>query len=334
MEVDIRFIARMAGVSPATVSRVLSGAKPVSPELRRRVEAEVARYGYRPNRLAQSLISHRSRLIGIVAPSVSGAFHARLISGAEQAADACGYNVMVCNVGDDFAREKRAFEIFAERRVDGILLAQENLPEQLRELTEAVRLPVVAASVNTEGGTLPSVGIDETQAAYDMTSYLLRLGHRRIAGVFNDCYSLGVLRRRGFETALAQSGDGIPAGWRACARCTAQDGARAAEGFFSAMLRPTAVFCVSDEQAAGVMNYLLEHGYRVPEDVSVTGFDDIGLAELLRPRLTTVHQPIEEIGGRSARMLVGLIEGRAEAHPLLLPYSVVIRGSTAEARGL
>ena len=334
MQVDIKFIARKAGVSPATVSRVLNGTKPVSKALQARVLEEVERYGYRPNSLARGLIQGKSSLIGVIVPNVSDLFHAKVISGIEAGANEHGYNVILSNIYTDMERQKRAFAILRERRVDGIILLHENTPRQMEEILPLVEVPLVLASVNVPGSCLPTVGIDDERAAYDTVSYLIRLGHRRIGGIFvSDSYTLNDLRRRGYLRAMAEHGLPVEERYMVTAACTMEEGEAAAEQLFRETPPPTALFCVADELALGAANYLLDRGYRLPEDVSITGFDDINLASVLRPKLTTIHQPMEEIGRRAAGMLLSLMKGTPlEQTHVVLPHRLIVRESCCPPR--
>lgn len=327
--VDIRYIAARAGVSAATVSRVLNGTKPVSPALRERVLKEVEKYGYRPNMMARGLIIRRSNLIGVITPNVSGYFHAKMIAGIEETAAKHGYNVIVSNVSTDFSREKESFRIFTERRVDGIILMHENSPEELCELLQISEVPIVIASANVRDHRLPTVGIDDRLAAYDAAAYLLRLGHRRIGAILNDCYSLNTLRREGVSQAMEKYGLQLDDRWVRIGECRIADGEKLAAQIFSGSEIPTALFCVSDEQAVGAVNCLLERGFRIPEDVSIVGFDDVELSMVSRPKLTTIRQPIEEIGRRATLNLLDRLAGKAAQDREILPHMLIVRGSTA-----
>lgn len=330
MKVDIKFIAKKAGVSPATVSRVLNGSKPVSPQLQEKVMQEIQKYQYRPNSMARGLILKKSNMLAVITPNVSHLFHAKLISAIEAEAEQHGYNVLISNIQEDFKKQKQNFITLCERQVDGILLLHEHTTEEARSLLALTDIPVVLASIHIPYVDAPSVSINDRQASYEAVEYLIKLGHRRIGALLNPCHSLGVLRREGYEKAMNLAGLPILPGYTAYCRCAMEDGASAAEKMFCLEPPPTALFCVSDEIAIGAMDYLLSHGCRVPEDVSVIGFDDIGLAQMIRPRLTSVHQPIELTGQLAARKLIHMIEGRPEEESCtLLPYRLMLRDSCA-----
>lgn len=333
MQIDIKFIAKKAGVSPATVSRVMNRTKAVSPELKEKVMAVVEQYHYHPNSMARGLILKKSCLIGVMTPNVSNSFHAAMIAAIEEEANRQGYNVIVANVHNDFTRQKQSFQSLCERQVDGIILLHENTKKEMDELQQLSPIPIVLAGIHIPDNPLPSVCIDDRQAAKDAVLHLLKLGHKRIGGIFNDCYSLGVLRKQGYEEALSLYN--IPAENKITAftACTINGGADCARRLFRCADPPTALFCVSDEIAIGAMDWLNAAGYQIPDDVSVIGFDDVQLSSVFRPRLTTVHQPISEIGKAATVLLMELLDGKQPEHyHILLPYQMIFRDSCEECK--
>lgn len=333
MNIDIKFIAKMAGVSPATVSRVMNRTKPVSPKLKEKVMSVVTQYNYHPNSMARGLILKKSCLLGVMTPNVSNAFHAEMISAIEAEANQHGYNVIVANVHDDFTRQKESFAGLCERQVDGIIMLHENSAQEMTALRTLSPVPMVLASIHVPDCDLPSVAIDDRQATEDAVNYLIQLGHKRIGGIFNDCYSLGVLRQEGYEAAFQKNNLPIDKTITAFTECTIESGADCTRRLFGADNPPTALFCVSDEIAIGAIDWLSEAGYRIPEDVSVIGFDDIILARVFRPKLTTVHQPIRKIGHAATVLLLNLMEHKIpDEKNVLLPYEIVLRDSCKECR--
>lgn len=332
IKIDMRFIAMKAGVSIATVSRVLNHSKKVSAELRERVLTEVDRYQYRPNPQARGLVLDRSSLIGVIMPNVSNVVQALLLEGIEKYVSEFDYQVMISNIGTSFTRQKKGFQIMREWSIDGIILLHENTPTELEQLlTISEDVPVVLASANVRNCPISSVGIDETRAAYEVTRYLAALGHRKIAGIFNGGYTLGELRYDGYKRVLEESGIGFcPDYIFHVDDCTPESGAFAASQLVKLDPMPTAVFCVNDEIAVGAVQQLLRCGHSVPEDISVVGFDDINIASVLTPRLTTIHQPIREIGTKAAQLLIAQIEGKTSSvQHLTLNHELVIRDSSA-----
>ena len=332
-KIDIRFIASQAQVSPATVSRVLNKTKAVSPELRTRVLNTIEKYDYRPNQVARGLINHKTRLIGIVTPKVSNAFHAELISQIEAEADRARYNVIISNILGNFENEKKTFRIMKDRQVDGIILLHENTPDEMRELEEIADFPIVLASVRVKDSLLPTVAIDDERAAFEAARYLCQLGHVRIAGVFSDSYSTGTLRRKGFLEGLQSWGIDRNSISLYTTECSFGGGIAVATEIKNQKNLPTAVFFASDEMAIGAINYFQDHGIRVPEDISVFSFDDIELSGFVRPRLSTIHQPIQDIGRKATDLLIKLIDEKPLAQrEFLLPHQVIVRDSCANPR--
>lgn len=328
MDVDIKFIAAKAGVSIATVSRVINKTKKVSPELEKRVLKEIEKYGYRPNPLARGLILNRTNLIGVIVPNVSNIYHAKMLDIIEDCAEKYGYSVIVANVSSDFDKQKNTFRIFHERCVDGILLLHENTNKEMNELLELVKVPVILVSVSVPECALPSVGINEVQAAFDAVSYLIRIGHRKIAGIFSDSYSLGILRKKGFMQAMEKAQLDVKDNWILNGSCTIEDGERIAAILLGQGELPTAVFCASDEIAIGVINSLFLHGYDVPKDMSVFGFDNINLSRIIRPNLSTVDQPMEDIGKNAVVLMKSILEkSYIKNYNITLNHHLVLRNS-------
>jgi LacI family transcriptional regulator len=301
---NIKIIARKAGVSISTVSRVMNGSKPVSPELQKRVYDAVKQMNYKPNSIARSLILNKTNLIGVVVPDVSNSFHSQLLSGIEEYAAQADYGVIICNV----YRQQKYFNLMQERHVDGILLLHENTAEEIAAFQKANSTPLVSASVQVEGSDIPFVGIDEAAAAYDAVSYLISKGHREIGLLYGEGNALGTLRREGCIKALKDNEIPFQGENMIQCPCSVEHGYQAMEELLKKESHPSAVFCVSDEIAVGAMDCVLDRGLKVPEDISIIGFDDIEISQVVRPKLTTIHQPIKEIGREAARLLIEIIE--------------------------
>lgn len=309
---NIKMIARKAGVSIATVSRVMNGTKPVSPELQKRVYDAVKQMNYKPNSIARSLILNKTNLIGVVVPDVSNSFHAQLLSGIERYAAQADYGVIICNVYRNLDKQQKYFNLMLERHVDGIILLHDNTLEELAAFQKISATPIVFASVPVEGAEIPFVGIDEVGAAYDAVSHLISKGHKNIGLIYGECYALGNLRKEGYCKGLKDHG--IPVRDEAMIQCPSnvECGYQAMEQLLQLENYPTAVFCVSDEMAIGALDCALDRGLNVPGDISLIGFDDIDLSQVVRPKLTTIHQPINEIGREAARLLIDIIERKGK----------------------
>lgn len=310
---NIKMIARKAGVSISTVSRVMNGSKPVSPDLQKRVFDAVKQMDYKPNSIARSLILNKTNLIGVVVPDVSNSFHAQLLSGIEGYAAQKEYGVIICNVYRNWDKQQKYFNLMQERHVDGIILLHDNPLEEIAAFHKTSSTPLLFASVPVEGISIPFVGIDEVKAAYDAVSFLISKGHREIGLIFGECYALGKLRSEGYCKALSDHGISIRDEFMVHRPSSVDYGYQAMEQLLSLGEYPSAVFCVSDEMAIGALDCVLDRGLKVPEDISLIGFDDIDLSQVVRPKLTTIHQPIHEIGREAARLIIDIIEKKGKA---------------------
>jgi DNA-binding LacI/PurR family transcriptional regulator len=328
---NIAKVAELAGVSAATVSRALRGLPHVSEETRARVVEAARTLSYSASPSAASLRSGRTRTIGIVVPHVDRWFFGKVVSGADPVLRAAGLDVLLYHLGDDLGRHRFFTELPLRRRVDGVLvLSLTPGPEEVDRL-RSLDVPVVLVGV--EDATFPTVGIDDVDGAARAVRYLVHLGHRDIGLVSGGRdvpmrFLTPVLRRRGYLDVLRASGLEAPDDLEADGAFTVAGGERAMSQLLGARRRPTAVFCESDEMAFGALRALRKAGLRVPEDVSVVGFDDHDLAEALD--LTTVAQPIPDQGRLAAQLLLARLAGDPQrpAAPVL-PTRLVIRGSTA-----
>lgn len=309
---NIKMIARKAGVSISTVSRVMNGSKPVSPELQKRVYDAVKQMDYKPNSIARSLILNKTNLIGVVVPDVSNSFHAQLLSGIEGYAAQADYGVIICNVYRSLDKKQSYFNLMLERHVDGIILLHDNTLDELSAFQKISSIPLVYASVPVEGAAIPFVGIDEVSAAYEAVQYLISKGHQEIGLIYGECYALGRLRKEGYCKALRDHGIPVTEDFMVHKPSSVDCGYQAMEQLLKLGKHPSAVFCVSDEMAVGALDCVLDRGLKVPEDISLIGFDDIDLSQVVRPKLTTIHQPIHEIGSEAARLMIDMIERKGK----------------------
>ena len=329
---NIRKVAELAGVSVATVSRTLKTPERVSPQTRERVHLAVEQAGYRPNLMAVQFRSRKTRNLVVLVPVIANVFFARVISGIQEAAHALNYRVLLCDTRGREEVETAYAELVHAHQADGVIQLRafnpfgENChgdsPPPMVNACEVLDLP-----------PCPSVRLDNRAAARAMTEHLLALGHRRI-GLIKGPQGSPLTRERiaGYEDALREAGI-TPAPELLCrGNFTLQAGYDAAGQLLSCAERPTAIFCENDEMAIGAIQRIRQSGLRVPEDISVAGFDDIPFAAYYDPPLTTIAQPAEAFGRHAVEMLVAQFEQRPLETPhLVLPYSLVVRGSTAAA---
>lgn len=328
--VTLKEVAGHLGMSPATISRALARPELLRAETRARVLEAVDQMGYQPNLIARNLRLQETRLLFVVVPTLSP-FFLEVFRGVERGARESGYAVLMGHTERDAEREQLFLDQVASQRADGVILVTSSDSEAL--LARNKRMPpVIAALEGVDGLHVPTVRVDHRKAAMDATNHLLALGHRRVAHIAGpDRQTIAAHRREGFQAAMIQAGLD-PAAYP----CPSGDysvalGETAMETLLTCNPPPTAVFAGNDEIAIGAIRTLKRVGLQVGRDVSVIGFDDQRIATLYEPPLTTIKVPTEELGYRSALLLVDLLRGNAEETDLVLPTSLVIRATTGHA---
>lgn len=313
-------VANAAGVSIATVSRALNGGK-IAAVTQRKVQRAIARLGYRRNTLARGLVTGKSGVIGVLIPDVVGPLYAQMARGIEDVVSPVGMHFMMATDNRDLAQEAAAIELLLERRVDGMIIIGSRLEHKLlRALLGRVPVVFVQREIACDDGCV--ISLDNHGGTAAALGYLMAQGHRRIAhvaGVRRD----GEKRRKSFCELLEEAGlkglviqeDGTEEGGCRAGRQLAQHP------------EISAVFCSNDRNALGLYYALKSDGKRVPEDVSVIGFDDLPYVAYLDPPLTTVRQPGREMGRAAARQVLSALEGKASAGGLQIPAELVIRAS-------
>jgi LacI family transcriptional regulator len=320
-------VARRAGVSPATVSRVLNqSSHPVSEQGRRRVLAAARKLAYIPNLLARSLLTQETAAIGVLIPDVSNPYYAEILRGVEDRVGPSGRTVILCNTDRRVEKQRLYLRALMERRVDGIIIAGGSFGRPETEIT-GKSLPVVM--IGRHPARFPSVRIDNVTAAALATDHLLALGHRRIACLSGPSISLTAADRvKGYLRALqAAAVPADPALIREVGFAPAGT-AGAVRALFDMAQPPTAVVAPNDQVAIATIRALHELGRRVPDEVSVVGFDDTPLASYTVPSLTTVAIPTYDLGRTAVELLVRVLEGR-RATSVVRPCALRIRESTA-----
>ena len=330
--VTIGEVARYAGVSVATVSRVLNNSESVKPATAQRVMAAIRELDYIPNQSARNLRRSESRVILTLAPNFSNPYYSSILTGIGDLAHDCEYSVLICNTGGQAENEERFLKMLDAHRADGAIFlgCRRNNPR----LNEYVaRHPIVQCCEYVPELEQPTVSIDNYTAAAETVRYLIGQGHRRVAllSADNDFISTQQ-RRQGYQDALRQAG--LPCGEELMALADADysfvSGLAAAEKLLAVKPRPTAVFCVSDILALSVISRAHDMGLRVPEDLSVTGFDDVDYTTMFHPHLTTVAQPCYEMGQVSLKILLGMLGGEKVSRThTFLPHKLVVRESVA-----
>ncbi len=329
-------VARAARVSTATVSRALNAPHRVRPETRARVEEAVATLGYAPDFGGRALASRRTDTVGAIIPTMDNAIFARGLQAMQETLSEAGITLLVATSNYDAAREARQVSALLGRGIDGLLLIGEARPPEIYALLERRQLPVVLVWTHRPDCPLPCVGFDNRGAAQAMAERVLGLGHRKIAmvaGITRD-NDRATQRVEGVSAALAAQGIALGAETLVESPYSLEAGQRAGEALLARAPRPTAIICGNDVLAAGVLLAARARGLAVPQELSITGFDDIDIAELLSPPLTTVHVPHRRMGGEAARLLLELMhgEGGTDALQVCFRTAIVERASLAPPR--
>jgi LacI family transcriptional regulator len=328
----IRDIASEAGVSIATVSRVLNGRPDVSPETREAVMTVVRERGFSTNRSARALSGGRTGLVGMATPFLNAPYFAAILEGADEALYERDTRIVMCSTHHRHDREVTLLDRLMHGTTDGAILL---LPEETNEELEALqrkRYPFVVVDPRVPPAPgIPSVSAAHSAGALAATRHLLELGHRRIAAITGPPGIVATEDRlSGYRAGLVAAGVAPDSSLEVVSDFQLDGGARAAKQLIDLRDPPTAIFAFNDNLAIGVLRAARERGLRVPDDLSVVGFDDVDNAAMVTPALTTVHQPLEEMGRMAVSLLMRLIEQQPlEAVHIELATRLVIRESTA-----
>jgi DNA-binding LacI/PurR family transcriptional regulator len=327
-------VARKAGVSRTTVSRYLNGQLNDSSDKARRIARAISELRYHPNLLARSLRSATTQSIAVIVPDLSNPFYPTLLSAIEAHLAQHDVQVFVGQSGDDARREPTMLQNYYNRRVDGMIyVSAKSEPDPiLRQISESI--PVLMLDEQVTGFSDVTVRVDHERGVYQATKYLLDLGHRHITYLAGPRHlTTTLLRLRGFEAALAERSLDGPTEV-IYGSYTMDAGRRWVQRFLETPEQgPTAVICANDMVALGVHRTLAEHGVVIPDFLSIIGFDDIFVASLVSPSLTTIRQPFDELGRVVSERLLELLQsGQLRNSPIILPPELIVRESTSPPR--
>ena len=331
-------VASLAGVSRATVSRVVNGSPKVSPEVRREVEAAIERLGYVPNRAARSLVTRRSGSFGLVITEPTGRlftdpFFPRVLRGISAELTTRDLQLILL-VPSSAADLRRTGDYLSAGHVDGVVLVSLHGEDPLPGRLEATGVPMVLVGRPLRGVTASYVDVDNRQGAKSAVEHLVALGRREIATIAGpQDMPAGIDRLVGYRDAVGEAFRATDAGLEAIGDFTQESGAKAMTQLLARRPQLDAVFAASDLMAAGALSALTAAGRRVPEDVALVGYDDSPVATTTHPQLSSVRQPIEEMGREVARLLVEAVEGTDPVHRrVILATQLVKRASSAGRR--
>ena len=328
-------IAREAGVSFKTVSRVINGEANVSKKTRETVEAVIARLNYRPNVWARALASSRSHLVGLIYDNPSPGYVNQVQVGAMTACQHAGYHLVVeevrCGARD---LDNRIGEIIASVRLDGVVLSPPcSDSDRIMAVLKEAAIPFVRIAPYERLDEASYVHMDDYKAAFDMTGYLIGLGHRDIGFIQGPrSHAAAVERYRGFVAAMTEHGLKPRREWVVSGGHTARSGMTAGETLLARKSRPTAIFAGNDDMAIGAMAAAFRAGLTLPRDLSIVGFDDSPVASQLWPQLTTVRQPVAKMAEVATDMLIRQLQSPGPPRARLLGYEIIERDSASSLR--
>ena len=333
---NIKDVARMAGVSISTISRVINKSAYVSPEITERIEKILAETGYRPNSLAKELLRNKTNTIGVMLPRIDLGTFAAMFNGIVTTLNASGYNILLANTRDQLDEELRYLKLFHEKRVDGVLYFATGMnPQQVRAIS-SFHKPVVVVGQSGAYLNCPSVRLDSFEAARAMVKYLISLGHRRIGCLAVPDYdvNVGIERKRGYLAALTESGIPVDSSLIIVGDFEFSSGERGAKALIEHPEgRPSAIFCITDRLAVASCAWLLRNGYRVPDEVSVACVDDPALLSHRFPSVTTMGFDYKQTGSKAAEMLIDCINGRQPVpFEVVMPLTMHVRESAAKQK--
>jgi LacI family transcriptional regulator len=322
-------VAREAGVSLMTVSRAINGKDGISEATRQRILELIDRMGYRPSEIARSLVTDRTGTVGLVVIDNSNPFFSEIARGVEQEAYANGYNVFLCNTEEDMQRERAVLRSLEEKRVDGVIVCSSRLDADLLHTALEPHSAVVLINRRLDDSRFGVVVMNDEYGGRLVAEHLLSRGHRAIGFLAGPerAYS-GQLRGKGFHDALRTAGIPPNPNWEHHCLPMVESGRKEACYLLNRYPEITALFCYNDLSAVGALQACADLGRRVPEDIAIVGFDDIPLASLVTPALTTCHIPKYDLGSQAMQLLLEHINGCDDScDDIVIEPRLVIRAS-------
>lgn len=334
----IKDVAKYANVSIATVSRAINNSPLASEEAKARVFQAIEELGYEPNGLARGLVSRKSNAIGILIPDVSHVFFAEILRGMEDAAHDRNCNLFICNTVNNKERMLRSLKFLREKQVDGVIFTSEEVLKEYYEAFLGLDAPVVLVATEAPTYQLPALKVDDHQAIRDAVNYLIRQGHREIGmicGPLRDKIS-GVTRYQGFIDSLAEHGIAFKKQNVVFGDYRFHSGRKAIRELLESAPEITAVLTSSDEMAIGAIVEASKMGIQLPDQLSIIGFDNVKLAEMSNPSLTTVAQPLYQMGVQAVELLFTFMEQSRTPGELIwkgktqyVPHQIIVRESVS-----
>jgi DNA-binding LacI/PurR family transcriptional regulator len=330
---SIKDIARIARVSHPTVSRALQNSPLVNPKTAERIRKIASESGYRASAVARGLVTRRTRTVGLVVTTVADPFASEVVCGIEQTASDHGYCVFLADSNADPERERKVVQAFAERRVDGIIVTSSRVGALYLPLLSEMMVPIVLVNDQYPGAFVHSVMIGNLEGSRAAAKHLVGLGHTRIAYLGDQFgYQSDVERFAGYKEALDEAGIPFLPEFAVHGDGKPEAAMQAMDKLLALAHPPTAICCYNDMSALGAMQSIRLHGLRVPEDISVAGFDDLFFASYTQPPLTTVRQPMRRMGQLAMENLFKLMSGEESVVKVKVEAELIVRESTARVK--
>jgi LacI family transcriptional regulator len=333
--IRLRDVALRAGVSTASVSRVLNQPDSVKPETRNRIETAMAQMNYTPNWAARALASQKSRTVGAIVPTLGIAIFASGVESLQNRLHELGYTLLLASAQYDIAKELECARVLVERKVEGLILVGEEHDPAMYKLIETNEIAIVTTYVFNAQTRFPSVGIDNAAASRRVVQHLIDLGHREFGVLTSPISRNDRIRARldGMLSCLAEQGIDLGNNRILEVSYSIQDGRRGFAQLRSRFPAITAVACTTDALAIGSMLEAERMGLQIPRDISITGFDDLELANEIKPGLTTIRVPARELGTRAADLLLAAIARKQVPDRVELTAELILRGSSGRPPG-
>ncbi|MCY6369242.1 LacI family DNA-binding transcriptional regulator [Clostridium ganghwense] len=335
MKPTIRDVAKKANVSVATVSRVLNNQDGYSEKTKEKVLEAIKELGYKPNAIARGLANKSTQTIGVLVPDVSTMFLSKILNGIEITAHKKDYSVIICNTGILGERIIDYLNILSEKRVDGLIIVSLPMKNEYHEAISSMNVPCILVSTMSYRYQLPYVKVDDRQAAYNATQFLIERGHKKIAMISGtkDEFIAGKSRVDGYIDALRDYGLSIDESLIKYGDFSYRSGIKCMEELLEEGIEKfTAIFAASDDMAVGALSMAYQRGIKIPDELSIIGYDNTQIAEMSIPPLTTVAQPFYEMGEKAAEKLVHMIESKGKAENIIMPHYIQERSTVKEVK--
>lgn len=327
----IKDVARLAGVSTTTVSHVINKTRFVAEATQEKVMAAVKELNYAPSAVARSLKCNSTHTIGMLVTQSNNPFFSEVIDGVESYCYRQGYTLILCNTGGLYEKQRDYIRMLAEKRVDGILVMCSDLTAELSEMLERhADIPKVIMDWGPAGSQADKIIDNSEEGGYLATKYLIDHGHKAIACLSGPFDKAACQERiQGFRRAMAEANLSVNEDWILEGNFECDTAVLAADKILAMDSKPTAIFCLNDTMALGLMSRLQQRGVRIPDEISVIGYDNIELAEYFSPPLTTLHQPKRRVGKNAFEILLERIKNKEhekrtfEMHPEIVERSTV-----------